>query len=110
MAASSAAAPHMLLSVVVDDAENVAASCAVADSATGVGTGAGRATAATGAGALPRGAVQLSVSPPSLPAQFHDQGPVPDTCEDLPRLQRLSLGASVAATPLAVPHAPLTLA
>ena len=53
-------------------------------------------------------AEQVAVAPPSLPAQLHDQGPVPLTVDAVPALQRLAAGALAKLPPFAEPHCPLT--
>jgi len=100
------------------------ASGAVVTAAAGAAAGAGASVedldsdfdldAGTGTGggvdvACSSGAVQPSVSPPSLPLQFQDHGPVPIIFEALPLLQRFCDGADVIAIPFAEPHEPLIL-
>ena len=46
--------------------------------------------------------------PPLLPAQLHDQGPLPATVEAEPVEQRLVVGAVLTVVPLAVPQVPFT--
>ncbi len=53
------------------------------------------------------GAVQDAFEPPFVPAHVQLKGPVPDTFEGTPVLQRLAVGALNTATLLAVPQAPL---
>jgi len=48
-----------------------------------------------------------AAEPPLLPAQLQLHGPLPATVEALPALQRLAVGAVLATTPFALPHAPL---
>jgi hypothetical protein len=48
-----------------------------------------------------------AVAPPSLPAQFQYQGPLPMTVDALPALQRLAVGAVLTAMPFALPHLPV---
>ncbi len=50
---------------------------------------------------------QLAFEPPLLPEQLHVHGPVPDTAEAVPDEHKLDVGLTVAAEPLADPHAPL---
>jgi hypothetical protein len=52
-------------------------------------------------------AEQLAVTPPSLPAQDHAQGPLPETGEGVPVLQRLVVGALVNFVPFDPPQLPL---
>ena len=54
-------------------------------------------------------AEQVAVVPPPLPAQLHDQGPLPLTVEAVPALQRFAVGALARLPPFEDPHAPLTL-
>ena len=53
-------------------------------------------------------AEQVAVVPPLLPAQLHDQGPLPLTVDAVPVVQRLAVGALVRVAPFEEPHAPLT--
>ena len=55
------------------------------------------------------GAEHDAVLPPLLPAQLQFHGPLPVTVDAVPAVQRLPVGAVLAATPFALPHAPLTL-
>jgi hypothetical protein len=54
------------------------------------------------------GAEQRAVVPPFVPGHDHVQGPEPATVEAVPVPQKLVVGLLLAATPLALPHAPLT--
>jgi len=54
------------------------------------------------------GAEQEALVPPLAPAQFQVQGPLPETADGVPALQRPDVGAVVVATPPALPHWPLT--
>src|SRR5712671_3635580 len=51
-------------------------------------------------------AEQLAVEPPSLPAQDHAQGPLPETDEAVPVLQRPVVGAWVKFLPFGPPQLP----
>ena len=54
-------------------------------------------------------AVQVGeVVPPFVPAHVQVQGPLPETADAVPVLQKLTLGATVKVPPLLLPHAPLT--
>lgn len=50
------------------------------------------------------------VEPPSDPVQDHVQGPVPETAEAVPEVQRFAEGAEFTVVPLAEPQRPSTLA
>jgi hypothetical protein len=58
-------------------------------------------------GGTSRGAEQLAVVPPLLPAHVYDHGPLPVTVDAVPALQRFAAGAPLTATPLAGPQEPL---
>ena len=51
---------------------------------------------------------QVAVVPPLLPAQLHDQGPLPPTADAVPAVQRLAVGLALTVAPFEEPHAPLT--
>ena len=53
-----------------------------------------------------RGGEQDAVVPPPEPTHVHDQGPVPETLDGVPRLQRPDDGAAVVGMPEAEPHRP----
>src|SRR5208283_4248623 len=53
-------------------------------------------------------AEQLALDPPLDPAQLQLHGPLPETVEAEPALQRFELGALVKPCPFDEPHAPLT--
>jgi hypothetical protein len=55
-------------------------------------------------------AEQVAVVPPLLPAQFHDQGPLPLTADVVPAVQRLAVGVLARVAPFEEPQAPLTAA
>jgi hypothetical protein len=55
-----------------------------------------------------RDAEHEAVAPPLLPAQLHDQGPLPLTVAAAPTVQRLAAGALVRLAPFEEPHAPFT--
>jgi hypothetical protein len=57
---------------------------------------------------LATGAEHDAFDPPPLPSHDQSHGPVPVTGVAVPALQRLEAGAALVATPLAVPHTPLT--
>lgn len=59
-------------------------------------------------GELATGAEQELVVPPPEPVHIQPQGPVPVTEVAEPVLHRFVVGVELAATPLAVPHIPLT--
>lgn len=63
----------------------------------------------TGCAATAFVAEQVAAVPPPLPAQLHDQGPLPLTVEAVPALQRFAVGALARLPPFEDPHAPLTL-
>ena len=63
----------------------------------------------TGCAATALVAEQVAVVPPPLPAQLHDQGPLPLTVEAAPVVQRFAVGALARLSPFEDPHAPLTL-
>src|SRR5208283_3952920 len=53
-------------------------------------------------------AEQLALDPPLDPAQLQLHGPLPETEEAVPALQRFELGALKKPCPFDEPHAPLT--
>src|SRR5262249_22970198 len=55
-----------------------------------------------------RGAEHWAIVPPSLPMQLQRHGPLPLTTEAVPALQRLVVGAPLAATSFDEPHKLLT--
>ena len=55
-------------------------------------------------------AEHTAVEPPLVPAQFHVQGPLPETLEAVPAEHKLLVGVEVRSAPLALPQAPFTAA
>ena len=55
-------------------------------------------------------AEQLAVAPPLEPVQDHDQGPVPETLDVAPTVQRFVVGATLTLVPFALPQVPATAA